>query len=236
MQGKVQIGTLFGIPIQIDGSFILLFIIFGMPYFTSGQPALVLSGLLFVIGVALSVLLHELGHALAGRLHGVGTAHIELNGIGGYCLYSGAMPGRVLPRVEMILAGPLVNVVLWLLCTKGAELLWQALSEDFALFGMIDPAHLLWRIGTMNFTLLWFNLLPAFPLDGGRALHEVLKVWFDAHRMRQLIGWCGLAIAAYFGYLALSQGLWLLLPALLLFLGNRFVLDRTRGPPVKRWN
>lgn len=94
-----EVGRIAGILIVLDASFILLFVLFGMHYFTSGSSQAISSGPLLVTGLALSILLHELEHAFAGRLYGIGTTHIQLNGPGGLCSYDRHMPIAAIPAL-----------------------------------------------------------------------------------------------------------------------------------------
>jgi Zn-dependent protease len=235
MGGKAQLGSLFGIPIVIDSSFFLIVLLFGLPYLTAGDAGFAVYGLLLVVGIALSVLLHELGHALAGRVHGVPTSHVELNGLGGLCFYAGPQPRQMLPRIEMLLAGPFANFALWIICQNAARMLDSAYPDGLAIGGLVEVSSVLYGIAGMNFTLLWFNLLPAFPLDGGRTAAILLGGISDPYRGRWIIGWCGLAIAVYFAFAAVvAQNWWLLMPAFLLFEGNRFVIGSSGAPPWRR--
>ena len=153
MNGSYQIGTAFGIPIRIHWSFFVLLAVF----LSMGQPWT----LLILFG---SVLLHELGHSVAAQRFGIRVADITLWPLGGMARLAG-MPEN--PRVETIvaLAGPAVNGAIVAICTP--LLFLSAALSPFAL-GLFE------HIIKVNVVLGVFNLLPAFPMDGGR----VLRAWF----------------------------------------------------------
>ena len=149
--GGLRLGRLFGIPIQINYSFLLLMLIF---LIMQGLPGLVLLTVVF-----LSVLLHELGHALAARRLHVPILGIDLHFFGG-AAKMGRMPSS--PREEIIIAaaGPAVSFALALL---GFVALLVTRFEPLAYFAGI------------NLVLGGFNLLPALPMDGGRIFRALLS-------------------------------------------------------------
>ena len=128
---------------------------------------------LYVLALFASVLLHELGHALAARRFGVRTLEIVMFPIGGVASLE-RMPR---PREEfwIALAGPMVNAVIaaalfgWLAATRGIMPL-ELLREP-------TDANLVQRIAVGNLLLFAFNLLPAYPMDGGRILRSLLALW-----------------------------------------------------------
>ncbi len=172
---RLELFRLAGIPIKVDITFILV------PIFLFGilqQSPIVFAVLL--VGVFLSVLLHELGHATVARLFGVPVGEILVGGFYGYARMLEAAPSTA-ANVLILFAGPLTNGLLFLLC-------WNALGQpDISYtgrFGLVDPAPLLkanpWMIhaaltlARINLAMLVFNLLPAFPLDGGRIYRDML--------------------------------------------------------------
>jgi Zn-dependent protease len=164
-----RLGTLAGFPIRVNLSFLLLL---GVVLLWMGG----LQGLAIVLMAAGSVLLHELGHALMARHLGVPVAGIELHFFGGAAQMSD-LPRRPGDEIAVAAAGPAVSFALAGLGHGLAALsVIPALASVFALFG------------TVNLILALFNLLPAFPSDGGR----ILRAWLA--RRRGLVGATDLAV------------------------------------------
>lgn len=178
MNQSFQLFRISGIPLKLHWTFPLLFL-----YITyifrdhSLQSQLIYTG--FVLALFICVVLHELGHALAARYYGVGTLDIILSPIGGVARLA-YMPSKPVQELVIALAGPLVNVViaaliglvLWL--TKGGIGL-----ADYEMYDMIYAAS--WPnffIGLLilNIVLVLFNLIPAFPMDGGRVFRALLSM------------------------------------------------------------
>ena len=159
---RIEIGRIAGIPIYLDMMFVLVLIVFTYPYFTAGNTQLMSAGFIIIVGLLLSILLHELGHAFAGRLFNARVSHIELTGLGGVAHFERSLPRSAFARSVIYLAGPAVN---WLL--------WQGLGR---LAGEAAAAAIRWwrcRWRCWPSAILsaeCFNLLPAYPLDGGHTL------------------------------------------------------------------
>jgi Zn-dependent protease len=212
MLTRFELGRITGIPIYLDMMLVLVLMVFGWRYFTSGDMQLVSAGLLIVAGLILSILLHELGHAFAGRLFGVKTREIELMGLGGLARFESALPRSVLARTVIYLAGPAVNLGLWY---GFAFLAAQAAGIDrFALL------QALFVLSIANFWLMAFNLLPAYPLDGGRTLDAWLSPLMGPVWATRIVAGLGIAICAGVAWMALPYNLWMLLLAFILFQAN----------------
>lgn len=232
--GQVEIGRIFGIPIVLDGSFILLALLFGMHHFTSGSTTGLSYGVVLVAGVALSILLHELGHALAARAFRVPTAYIELNGLGGLCHFARAMPPDRMKNIVMLLAGPLVNLILWKVFTySGTALLTQRVGGA----GIDRTAYLLFNLGSINYMLLIFNLMPAHPLDGGRALAHLASAVIGYDRAMRLVAFLGMLVTAWLVWIGFTGWYFAFVIAFVLFQANMQVLQvHGGGPRWKRWD
>jgi Zn-dependent protease len=229
--GSAQVGRIFGIPIVLDGSFILLVLLYGFSHFTSQNLHSISYGVVLVAGVALSILLHELGHALAARIWRVPTAYVELNGLGGLCHFARPMPPDRLPNIVMLLAGPAANLLLWQLFSQTGDVMLQSASD-----GPDRMAFLLKHLGHVNFMLLVFNLLPAHPLDGGRTLVHLISKVIGYDRAMRFIAFTGLLIAVWLGLLAFSGQFFAALIAFVLLQANLEVLNTHGGPRWTRWN
>lgn len=216
--GKAEVGKIFGIPIVIDATFLLLVVLYGFANFTSGSTASISYGVVLVTGVALSILLHELGHAAAARYYGVGTSAIELNGLGGLCYFERSLPASRLSNIVVLLAGPAANLFLWQAFSYAAVAAIDT-SVDGP-FGMNRTAALFMQLAQINQLLLVFNLLPAHPLDGGRALAQLLSAVIDYGLAMRVIACLGLVLAVFLGFAAIKGGLFVALIAVVLFQEN----------------
>ena len=222
MLTRIEIGRIAGIPIYLDMFFVLVLLIFTYPYFTAGSTQAMSAGFVIVIGLLVSILLHELGHAFAGRLFGASVSHIELTGLGGVAQFERSLPSSVFARTVIYLAGPAVNLVLWL----GFDALTgEAVQSGNSMVAM-PIAVLPWA----NFALLVFNLLPAYPLDGGHTLDAWLGALFGSAWATRIVASLGLLVAAGLVYIALPSAFFLMLIALFLGMANWQALQ-----DVGRW-
>ena len=217
---RIELGRIAGIPIYLDMMFVLVLLVFSYRYFTSGDLQLISVGLIIAAGLLVSILLHELGHAVAGRLFGVRTREIELTGLGGVARFANALPRSVLARTLIYLAGPAVNLGLWF----GLD----ALAVQAAGFGRLALVQALALLAIANFYLMAFNLLPAYPLDGGHTLDAWLGSVLGPAWSTRIVAVLGLLICAGLVYLAFPYNFWLLLLAFVLFQVNWSAFDSVR--------
>ena len=212
MFSHFEIGRIGGIPIYLDMMFVLVLLFFTFPYFTSGSTQDMSAGFVVIVGILLSILLHELGHAFAGRLFNAHVSHIELTGLGGLAHFERSLPASVLARTVIYLAGPAVNLVLWYA--------FYGLARQAALGGLWMLATPLFVLGWANGVLTIFNLLPAYPLDGGHTLDAWLGLLLGPLWSVRIIASLGLACAAWLAYVAIPANLYLLFVALFMGLLN----------------
>jgi Zn-dependent protease len=209
MLTRIEMGRIAGIPIYLDMMFVLVLLLFTYPYFTGGSAQAFSAGFVIVVGLLLSILLHELGHAFAGRLFKAHVSHIDLTGIGGIAHFERSLPRSAFARSVIYLAGPAVNLVLW----QGL----QALAlQSFGGSPMLGIALL--SLSSANYLLLVFNLLPAYPLDGGNTLDAWLGAVLGSIWATRIIATLGLVVAVGIAWLALPSNFFMLLIAF--FLGQ----------------
>jgi membrane-associated protease RseP (regulator of RpoE activity) len=192
--------------------FVLVLLFFTYPYFTSGSTQAISAGFVVIIGILLSILLHELGHAFAARLFNARVSQIELTGLGGLTHFERSLPQSVFARSVIYLAGPAVNLGLWFA--------FEALARQAALGGLWMLASPLLVLGWVNGVLTIFNLLPAYPLDGGHTLDAWLGRLLGPIWSVRIIASLGLAISAWLAYVAIPANLYLLFVALFLAMLN----------------
>jgi Zn-dependent protease/CBS domain-containing protein len=178
MKWSWRVGSIAGIALHVHATFLILLAYLAIrEYRSSGSAAAAINGVVFVLAIFATVVLHELGHALAARRYGIKTRDITLLPIGGVARLE-RMPRE--PRQELVvaLAGPAVNVVIaallygWLRATGGVPASIETASMSAAIFDREFLAQLL----AVNVWLVLFNLIPAFPMDGGRVLRAVLAM------------------------------------------------------------
>jgi stage IV sporulation protein FB len=207
-----------GIDVRVHATFFLLLAWFGFVYYAEGGPAAVFTGLSFIILLFVCVILHEFGHALAARAYGINTPDITLLPIGGIARLE-RMPDKPWQELVVALAGPAVNVVIaFALYIVVGRLV--APGEFQAVAG--GEGSLLSKLLAINVMLVAFNLLPAFPMDGGRVLRSVLAVRLKHARATRIAAAVGQIVAVLFGLLGLFGGNpFLLFIAVFVFFGAR---------------
>ncbi|MDX1390032.1 MAG: site-2 protease family protein [Acidobacteriota bacterium] len=154
----MRLGSLFGIPIYLHMTFVLLVGGFALLQLIQDGLGAALFTTTLVVAVFGSVLLHEFGHALTARSYGIGTRDVTLLPIGGLARLD-RLPTSPRQELWIALAGPAVNIAI-----AGVLAIWVTL------FGGGFFAQLMW----INLVLAAFNMLPAFPMDGGRVLRALL--------------------------------------------------------------
>jgi Zn-dependent protease len=196
MKWSWKLGRFAGIDTYVHASFLLLVAWAAWASWSgAGTGLAVVMGVAFLLAVFGSVLLHELGHALVARRYGIRTRRIVLSPIGGIAQLEG-MPRRPRQELAVALAGPAVNFVL-------AAALWLV-APVFAGAGLF--ATFLGSVMLANLGLGLFNLIPAFPMDGGRALRAVLAERVGSYRATEAAAKIGKAIALVMGVVGLVWG------------------------------
>jgi Zn-dependent protease len=202
--GSFPIAIIAGIPIRLHVSFLLLLAFLGFQYFGSkSQPV---AGILLIISLFVCVILHELGHALVAARYGIRTLSITLYPIGGVA----ALEEMPRPRQELwvALAGPLVNVAIAVALWGYLELAHQAKPTSL----LIEPGHsFVANLTIANVLLALFNMLPAFPMDGGRVLRALIARFTDETTATTVAARIGQGMAAILGIFGLFTGQFLML-------------------------
>jgi Zn-dependent protease len=236
MKWAFKIARIAGIDVKVHSTFFLLLIWLGYSYWTSQQSVTaVVNGLIFVLLLFLFVIMHEFGHALAARRFNIQTADITLLPIGGVARLE-KMPDDPKEELWVAFAGPLVNLVLaivffiWVLLSQGVLSLTQI---------SMNSAPLIQRLALVNLALFLFNLIPAFPMDGGRILRSLLAIRMDYEKATNAASTLGKLFAFIFAMIGLFINPFYLLIALFVWIGasqeNQSVKVRNllSGIPVK---
>src|SRR5215217_3536608 len=240
MGGSFKIGRFSGIDVRVHWTFLLLLAFFAfLGYQTSGSLAGALTPTAVIVALFLCVLLHEFGHSLVAQRLGIEIHSITLLPIGGVSNLE-SIPEKPSDEVKITLAGPLVNVVLAPIFF-GVGLLFRAVPRMPAdlFMGIGSVGQFFFYLGYLNVVLAVFNLLPAFPLDGGRILRALLTTRLGAVRATDISSIVGQVFAAAFFLIGLLGGNFLLaLVAVFVFFGASGEAqlvrqrERTRGLSV----
>ncbi|ALG90216.1 MULTISPECIES: site-2 protease family protein [Actibacterium] len=202
MTWSFPIGRLFGTELRVHATFFLLLLWIGAAaYMVGGTPAAV-ENILFVIALFACVVAHEFGHALTARRYGIKTPDVTLLPIGGMARLE-RMPEKPLQEITVALAGPAVNIVIYLVLA----LIFGVETRLEALAAIENPAQsFLGRLAAVNLFLALFNLLPAFPMDGGRVFRAVLALFMDRVQATRIAATAGQFLAFALGFLGLTSG------------------------------
>lgn len=237
MKWTLKLGRFAGIDVFLHTTFFLMIFWIGITYWIQENSiAAVISGVGFILALFASVVLHEYGHALTARKFGVKTKDITLYPIGGVARLE-RIPENPREELWVALAGPAVNVViaaglfLWLVITSPLESL-----SNFSLGG----GSFIERLMITNLVLVGFNLIPAFPMDGGRVLRALLAMRLEYTAATQLAATIGQGLAFVFGFIGLFSNPFLVFIAFFVWIGaqNEAKMVRMKsaleGIPVSR--
>lgn len=216
MRWSWKIAQIAGIDIRIHATFLLLVAWIALSYYWSGGTlAAALSGVLFLLALFVCVVLHELGHALAARRFGVRTHDITLLPIGGVARLE-RIPTQPQQELWVALAGPAVNAIIALAL---AALLLVSGGLSFPLRLSLTDGPFLQRLMLVNLWLGLFNMIPAFPMDGGRVVRALLATRLDYVQATHIAATLGQGIALLFGLLGLLSNPFLLFIAFFVYIG-----------------
>jgi Zn-dependent protease len=230
--GSVGSVRLLGVPIRLHFTFVLLLIGLVVIGLSSNQsPG---NYTLFVLAVIASVLLHEFGHALVSSLYGIRTLEIVMYPIGGVARLE--RPPKPWEEFWIALTGPVVNLAIAVIIFA----ILYSQKRAINLFALVQPdANLADRIALANLVLAGFNLLPAFPMDGGRMLRAVLSRLKSEYEATRIATWSGRMLAISMGLYGFINMPMLAFVAFFIYLGaaNEGAASRgrslTQGIPVR---
>ena len=216
MKWSYKIAEIAGIKVQVHLTFMIIIVWFALAYWQlKGTLTGVLEGVAFILALFFCVLLHELGHALTAGKIGIRTRNITLLPIGGIAAIEKNPED---PREEIIiaLAGPAVSLGI-------ALLLWMFLVATGRLvpFDELSVAggYFLQRLMFVNILIAMFNLVPAFPMDGGRVLRALLSLRLEATVATRMAAGIGQFLAILFAVLGLMYNPFLFLIAVFIWFG-----------------
>ncbi len=204
MGWSIKLGRIYGINIQIHFTFFLILVWGALNFGGSDGP---LYGLLVTVALFTLVLLHELGHSVAAMAYGIGVRDITLLPIGGVARLE-QMPEKPIQEFVVAVAGPAVNIILAIILAPVVFGLTSAGSEPFVVTMRSGAGFLglLTFLLTANVSLALFNLLPAFPMDGGRIFRALLGLFLDFERATSLAVIVGRVVAVGLGIFGVING------------------------------
>ena len=208
MGGSLKIIRLFGIPVYLHWTFALIFVyLFVLGRWRGWGNSEILGAVLISLALFACVVLHELGHALMARRYGIQTRDIILSPIGGIARLN-RLPDEPMQEVWVAIAGPLVNIVIVLLMSPVLLLhtfpewityLSSATPDQSGYFASsVGPLEgFFFMVIILNIMLAVFNLLPAFPMDGGRVLRALLSIKIGRVKATRLATYIGQVMAIF---------------------------------------
>jgi Zn-dependent protease len=214
MSGSIKLFDVGGTTVRLHPTFFLLLLWIAAVYWIRGGPAVAIGGVVFIALLFVCVLLHEFGHVWVARMYGIHTRDITLLPIGGVAAME-RMPEKPGQEIAVALAGPAVNLIiafaLVMLLGDGIDPTDVARLEE-------PHASLMARVAAANLALFVFNLVPAFPMDGGRVLRALLTLKLGFRRATQVAAWIGQGLAIAFGFVGLFGNPLLILIAIFIFM------------------
>ena len=216
MKWQWKLGRFAGIDVYVHATFLLLLGWVGYSYWLAHRNwGEVLNGILFILALFLCVVLHEYGHALTARRYGIKTRDITLYPVGGVARLE-RMPDKPIEELWVALMGPAVNVVIaaglfaYLFLTNGIGPLTSL---------TVTSGSFLTRLMIINVSLVVFNLLPAFPMDGGRVLRALLALKMEYTQATQIAANIGQGLALLMGFIGLFSNPFLVFIAFFVWIG-----------------
>jgi len=206
---SIRLFKLFGIILEIHFTFLLLLLYFAYIGYDKGRWDGVVWHLGFIVLAFVCVICHELGHSLAARRYGIATKRILLMPIGGMAQFT-HMPRKPKQELVISLAGPAVNaiflLILYFVYPEYVNLTFAELSsQDYSFPSLII------NLFSFNVVMLAFNLLPIFPMDGGRVFRAILAYRFTyvtatgiAVNVGKILALSGICFAVYYDLLLLA--------------------------------
>ncbi len=214
MRWSFRLGAVAGTEVRVHVTFFILLAAFGWMFHAEGGAAAAVGGVLFILAVFGCVVLHEFGHVLTAKSFGIRTPDITLLPIGGLARME-RMPEKPWQELLVALAGPAVNVVIALLL---APFYLPLPREEVQILAMPFGQRLL----LANIALVLFNMIPAFPMDGGRVLRALLAMVMPYGRATEVAATIGQFLAVLGAIFAIKSGAWLIaLIALFIFMAAR---------------
>ena len=232
MKGSLKLGKIAGIGLYLHWTFSLLILFIVFVNYKNGQnPTQILWSVLFILSVFVTVFLHELGHALAAKKYNIVTKDITLLPIGGLARLD-RIPEKPVEELVVAFAGPLVNITLafitgfFITIPNDSNQLMTELSKG------VNADNFFLNFFIVNFWLALFNLIPAFPMDGGRVLRALLSFKLQRNVATKIAARIGQFIAVGFILLGFLYNPFLVFIGIFVIIGAQVESDSIESKHV----
>lgn len=216
MKWSWKLGEVRGITVTMHATFLMLLAFVVISHWSDAHSvAKTLEGVGFILALFGCVVLHEFGHALMAARFGIKTRDITLLPIGGVARLE-RMPEKPVQELWVALAGPAVNVVI-----ATVLFAWIRFTSSFTPLEQLDvtSGSFLERLMMVNVFMIVFNMLPAFPMDGGRVLRALLATRLEYSRATQIAASVGQFMALMFAFMGILGNPFLIFIALFVWIG-----------------
>lgn len=215
MKWSFRIFEFNGTQVRVHVTFLLLLGWFGFSFLSTEGLEAAMSATVFILALFTCVVLHEFGHATAARYYGIRTPDITLLPIGGVARLE-RIPRNPFQELVIAIAGPLVNVFI----AAALVLILGKLPGNLWATDIGNPAMIPMNLLKINLMLVLFNLVPAFPMDGGRMFRAVLAMFMGYAEATRIAASVGQMLAMMGGLLGIFTGsIFLILIAIFIFMG-----------------
>ncbi len=214
MKTQFRLFSVSGIPVRVHFTFLLLLMAFvGFMLYLGSETIDIVTNTAFILTTFLCVLLHEFGHAFAAKGYGVRTREIIILPIGGLARLE-RIPAKPVQELFVAIAGPLVNLVI---ATVLGGYLWWSMRYNVLAGSIVEtqvshlrtPENFAIMVCQSNILLAVFNMIPAFPMDGGRVLRALLATVLSRRKATQIAVYVGYILGAVGILWAAYNGSWL---------------------------
>lgn len=229
MKGSLKLGKIAGIGLFVHWTFSLLILFIVYTNYKAGQNSIqILWSVLFILCIFLTVFMHELGHALTAKKFGIKTKDITLLPIGGVAQLE-RLPEKPSEELMVAFAGPMVNIVLALITSLFINLPNTSQEMVAQLENGVNAGNFFLNFYLVNIILAFFNLIPAFPMDGGRVLRALLSYKLERHQATKIAARIGQALAIGFVLLGFYSNPFLIFIGIFVFMGAQIESEYTES-------
>ena len=215
MRWSFKMGKVVGIDFRIHVTFFLLLIFIYFSALSKHGPKMALIAVFFICAIFACVLIHEIGHSLLARRFGKEAKSITLLPIGGVATME-EMPEKPRQEIAMSIVGPLINLAI-----AGIRFLFVGQWEGIRVLTMYPNSANTFLTGLVSVSIILaiFNLIPAFPMDGGRVLRGILALKMDYIQATSLAVSIGQGVSLFFIFFGLFFNIWIALIGIFIYIG-----------------